>query len=568
MEASYDFSGYATRNNIRCSDGRTIRQDAFKDCDGKKVPLVWNHSHHDANDVLGHAILENRNDGVYAYCTFNNSETGQHAKELVRHGDITSLSIYANKLKQQRGDVVHGVIREVSLVLAGANPEAFIDSVIMHGEYNEEDGIIYSGMDIELYHADSEESKEDTKEEKEMPNNDDRTVQDVLDTMNEEQLQTLYFLLGKAAEEAAQSNGGEDMKHNVFDDYEDNYRGDVLTHSEMQEIINDGKRFGSLKESFLAHTQDYGIENIDYLFPEAQTINKVPDFITKEMGWVQKVMAGVHHTPFSRIKSIHADITGEEARALGYLKGNLKKEEVFTLLKRVTTPQTIYKKQKLDRDDMIDITDFDVLAFMKGEMRMKLDEELARAILIGDGRLSSSNDKINPLNIRPIWQDAPLYTINSTFTEKATVAETASEFLDQCVRAQKDYKGSGKPICFTTEEFLTECLLLKDLNGHRIYKTETELATAMRCSEIVTVPYMEGLTRTDSDDNKTHTLRAILVNLTDYNVGADKGGAVSMFDDFDIDYNQQKYLIETRCSGALIKPYSAIAIETIPAETD
>lgn len=571
----YDFSGWATRNNIRCSDGRTIKQDAFKHNDGDVVPLVWNHAHNEPTNVLGHALLENRPEGVYTYCKFNDTASGINAKTLVEHGDVTALSIYANKLKQNGGDVLHGAIREVSLVLAGANPGAYIDSVILHGEDSEDSAIIYSGESLTLAHAKQDEEevvveetktkeespKEQKEEETKMPQN-EKTVQDVLDSMSEEQLNVLYYLVGQAAEGGNADEGGEDMKHNVFDnDYEEN----TLSHADIEQIFADGKRFGSLKESFLAHAETYGIDDINYLFPEDKAISATPDFVSREMTWVQKVMNGVHHTPFSRIKSIHADITADEARALGYTKGNLKKDEVFSLLKRTTSPTTIYKKQKLDRDDVVDITDFDVVSWLKTEMRMMLDEEIARAILVGDGRLSSSNDKINPLNIRPIWTDAALYTINSTFEAGTTLEDTAKAFIDQAVRAQKAYKGSGKPTCFMAEDLLTECLLLKDLNGHRIYKDEKELATAMRCSEIVTVPVMEGLTRTDSTDSKVHTLRAILVNLVDYNVGADKGGAVNMFDDFDIDYNAQKYLIETRCSGAMIKPYGAIAIETIPA---
>ena len=569
----YDFSGWATKANLKCSDGRTIMKDAFKENDGKQVPLVWNHQHDDPDNVLGHALLENRDEGVYAYCKFNESESGKTAKLLVQHGDVNALSIYANQLKQNMNNVLHGNIREVSLVLAGANPGASIDSIIMHGEESDEEAIIYTGEELALSHADSSKRKDDNKEPdkkedkiEEKKTDDEKTVGDVIESMTEEQQNVMYALIAQALEEKDDKDnkdsegGNENMKHNVFD--QDEKKENVLSHSDMETIISDAKRYGSLKESFLAHAQDYGIKNIDYLFSEANSLNTTPEFIKREMGWVQKVMSGVHHTPFSRIKSMFADITEDDARARGYIKGKLKKEEVFSLLKRTTTPTTIYKKQKLDRDDVIDITDFDVVAWLKSEMRMMLYEEIARAILVGDGRLSSSDDKINEQNIRPIWTDADLYTIKSVVNvaANATPAELAEEFIDQSVRAMKNYKGSGSPVCFTTDDMITECLLLKDANGRRIYKDVNEIATAMRVSSIVSVPVMEGLTRTSGSD--TFTLKAIIVNLNDYNVGADKGGAVNMFDDFDIDYNQQKYLIETRCSGALIKPYSAIALET------
>ena len=573
---SYDFSGWATKNNLKCSDGRTIRKDAFKDNDGQTVPLVWNHQHNESFDVLGHALLENREEGVYAYCKFNDTESGKNAKLLVQHGDVNQLSIYANNLKQQGPHVMHGVMREVSLVLAGANPGAYIGSVIRHGDelsYVEEsdEGIIFTGEDISIFHSEDksehndeeklEHADSEKKEDTQMEN--EKTVQDVFDSMSEEQKNVVYAMIGMALEDAGvedeeNEGGNEDMKHNLFD--QDEYNNEnVLSHSDMETIIGDAKRYGSMKESFLAHAQDYGIENIDYLFPEAKSLNTPPDFIKREMGWVSTVMSSVHHTPFSRIKSMFADITADEARAKGYIKGNLKKEEVFSLLKRTTTPTTIYKKQKMDRDDVVDITDFDVIAWLKSEMRMMLDEEIARAILVGDGRLASSDDKINEQNIRPIWKDDDLYTIKSV-VNVPTDGNFAEEFIDQSVRAMKDYKGSGSPVAFMTEEMLTECLLIKDTNKHRMYKSANEVATAMRVSNIITVPVMEGLKRESGSD--TFELKALIVNLNDYNVGADKGGAVNMFDDFDIDYNQQKYLIETRCSGALIKPYSAIALET------
>ena len=554
----YDFCGWATKNDLQCSDGRVIRRDAFKHNDGQKVPLVWNHDHTDPYRVIGHALLENRDEGVYAYGYFNDTDLGNTARIYVQHGDINQMSIYANELKQQGPNVMHGNIREVSLVLAGANPGAYIESVISHGEESDEEAVIFTGEDICLYHS-SEEAKE-PKEEKEMAKN-EKTVKEVVDSMTEEQKKVMYAIIGQLFEEIDKSDeesegGTEEMKHNVFD--QDEKQENTLSHAAMETIIGDAKRFGSMKESFLAHAEDYGIENIDYLFPEAKSLNTPPDFIKRETGWVSTVMGSVHHTPFSRIKSMFADITADEARAKGYIKGNLKKEEVFSLLKRTTTPTTIYKKQKMDRDDVVDITDFDVIAWLKSEMRMMLDEEIARAILVGDGRLASSDDKINEQNIRPIWKDEDLYTIKSLVTVPSG-GNLAEEFIDQSVRAMKDYKGSGSPVAFMTEEMLTECLLLKDTNKHRLYKNAEEVATAMRVSRIITVPVMEGLTRTSGSD--TLELKALIVNLNDYNVGADKGGAINMFDDFDIDYNQQKYLIETRCSGALIKPYSAIALE-------
>lgn len=570
----FDFSGWATRNNLKCSDGRTIRKDAFKDNNGQKVPLVWNHQHNEPFNVLGHALLENREEGVYAYCAFNDTEAGQNAKRLVEHGDVSALSIYANQLKQHGGDVIHGSIREVSLVLAGANPGAFIDSIICHGEESEEEAIIYTGEDISLSHADNEEMKEEKPMEdpKKVENKtDNKTVKDVFDTLTEEQKTVVYALIGQALESAGATdendeNDEEDnnMKHNVFDQ-DEMMQGNALSHSDMEEIFSDAKRTGSLKESFLAHAVDtYGIDAIDTLFPEPKSMNTPPEFIKRDMNWVAGVINGVHHTPFSRIKSMFANITEDEARAKGYIKGKMKKEEVFTLLKRTTTPTTIYKKQKLDRDDIIDITDFDVVAWIKSEMRMMLDEEIARAILVGDGRLTSDDDHINESNIRPIWKDDDLYTIKTKITvgASATDDDKAKAVIKAAVKSRKNYKGSGNPVLYTTEDFLTNCLLLEDTQGYRLYKSEQDVATAMRVSRIVTVPVMENLTRTDSE-SKERTLVGIIVNLNDYNVGADKGGAVNMFDDFDIDYNQQKYLMETRCSGALIKPYSAIALEMV-----
>jgi HK97 family phage prohead protease len=557
---TYDFSGWATRNNLRCSDGRTIMKDAFKHNDGQTVPLVWNHQHNDPLNVLGHALLKNREEGVYAYCKFNETESGKNAKLLVEHGDVSALSIYANQLKQQGSNVIHGAIREVSLVLAGANPGAFIDSVMSHGEESDDEAIIYTGEDISLFHADEKKDKPvDEKSE------DEETVADVFNTLTEKQKTVVYAMIGQALEEKEESEdnnnnddskgGNKTMKHNVFD--KEDTKKDVLSHSDLEAIFADAKRYGSLKDSVLAH----GIEQIDYLFPDAKNVTNTPQFIQRDMGWVQKVMNSVHHTPFSRIKSILADITEDDARAKGYIKGNLKKDEVFTLLKRTTTPTTIYKKQKLDRDDVVDITDFDVVAWLKSEMRMMLDEEIARAILVGDGRLSSSDDKINEQNIRPIWKDDDLYTIKApvTVAANATAYEKAKAFIRAAIKSRKNYKGSGEPTLYTTEDVLTDCLLMEDTTGRIIYDSVSKLATALRVKEIVTVPVMENLSRVDN--GTTYNLMGIIVNLIDYNIGADKGGAVNMFDDFDIDYNAQKYLIETRCSGALIKPYSAIALE-------
>lgn len=584
----YDFSGYATRNDLKCSDGRTIRAGAFKECAGKVVPLVWQHQHGDPMNVLGHALLEERDDGMYSYCSFNDTEPAKQAKSLVLHGDVNQLSIYANKLVQKNGDVLHGAIREVSLVIAGANPGAMIDNIAMaHGEDGESDeAIIYNddfidnlGGEFEnsIEHSEDEEviehaETEDKQEEKKMAEDSgkEKTVQDVIDTMNEEQKKVMMYLVGVAAEKGGAKDedekGEEDMKHNVFDG-SDEYMGAAdqaeLTHSQIKTIIDDGKKFGSLRDSFLAHADDYGIKDIDWLFPEAKTFTDKPEFISRKMEWVSTVMSGVHKSPFSRIKSMFADITEDEARAKGYIKGNLKKEEVFSLLKRTTTPTTIYKKQKLDRDDIIDITDFDVVAWIKAEMRVMLDEEIARAILVGDGRLSSDDDKINEDNIRPIWKEADLFCIKKEVTIGSDDDATAKNFIRTAIKSRKDYRGSGNPVLFTTEDFLTDMLLLEDSIGHKLYKTEAELATALRVSKVVTVPVMENLTRTVTKSSQayTNTLMGIIVNLNDYNVGADKGGAISMFDDFDIDYNQQKYLIETRCSGALTKPYSAIVLE-------
>nr|DAT41859.1 MAG TPA: major capsid protein [Caudoviricetes sp.] len=617
----YDFSGYATRNDIKCSDGRIIRQDAFKECDHKKVPLVWQHDHMTPDNVLGHAMLENREDGVYAYGTFNNTPSGQNAKECVINGDVNALSIYANKLRQNGSNVIHGAIREVSLVLAGANPGAYIDTVLVHDYDDEEEAEICFNEPISLAHAEDE-----TKDETVAENNNEETVQDVIDSMNEKQKNVLYALVGMAAEDdgevqhaetddseetvqdvidsmnekqknvlyalvgmAAEGTGDnndnvegdEDMKHNVFEtDTDDN----TLAHAEVfDEILRDAKRFGSLKESAIQHGYadletsdvlahaDYGITDINYLFPDYKNVTNTPGFVSREMGWVENVMRNVSHTPFSRIKTVFANITEDEARAKGYIKGKQKKEEVFPLLKRTTDPQTVYKKQKLDRDDVIDIVDFDVVVWLKGEMRLMLDEEIARAIMVGDGRTAGEEDKISEDHIRPIWGDDPFYTIRAQVELDTSTSEDDKykTLIRAAIKARKNYKGSGNPTFYTTEDNLTGMLLLTDTTGRDLYESAEQLAKKLRVKEIITVPVMENLTRTaDSKDGgltgKTMTFEGLIVNLKDYNVGADKGGAVSMFDDFDIDYNQQKYLIETRCSGALIKPYAAIALETYP----
>lgn len=582
-----DFSGWATRNDLKCSDGRVIRRDAFKHDDGIKVPLVWNHQHNDPRNVLGHAWLENRPEGVYTYGFFNDSESGEIGKILVKHGDICALSIYANQLQQRGCDVLHGEIREVSLVHAGANPGAFIDSMLKHGENSDDEAIIYTGMPLYLSHSDADKQedkaddgeKKETSEKKDDPekktdSDEEKTVADVINSMTEEQKNVMYAMIGQAMDDQGESDpesednndddskgGTNTMKHNVFDK-DDRQKENVLVHSdgsevsseEISTIFGDIKRYGSLKDSVLAH----GIDNVDYLFPDIQTLANTPEFIQRDTGWVKKVMSGVHHTPFSRIKSIFADITEDDARAKGYFKGKLKKEEVFGLLKRTTIPTTVYKKQKMDRDDVVDITDIDVVAWLKSEMRMMLDEELARAYLIGDGRLASSDDKINEQNIRPILKDEELYTIQATVSvqSSATEDDKAREFIRTAIKARKNYKGSGQPTLYTTEDILTDCLLLTDTTGRDLYTDVAQLAKKLRVKEIVTVPVMEGV-----NGKNGGALMGIIVNLADYNVGADRGGAVNMFDDFDIDYNQQKYLIETRCSGALIKPYSAIALE-------
>ena len=580
MEKTFDFSGWATRNDLLCGDGRTIRRNAFAENDGQTVPVIWNHDHANQNAVLGHALLENRDEGVYAYVKLNDTEQGQLAKKLVRHGDLRSLSIYANKLKQIGGDVIHGCIRELSLVLAGSNPGASIDYVMAHGD-EEGDALIanYDENAIVIYHSDSDDKQADEngegakEEKKEMAEEREETVQEVFDSLSEKQKNVVYAMIGQALEDAGAGDNKDEedknMKHNVFD--QDEQQGGTICHSEVMAAIGDAKRYGSMRDAFLAHgiestaelTNTYGIKGADdWLFPEARNLNNPPEFIKRDTEWVGKVMRGTHHTPFSRIKSMFADITEDEARAKGYIKGKLKKEEVFSLLKRTTTSTTIYKKQKMDRDDIVDITDFDVIAWLKSEMRMMLDEEIARAILVGDGRLASDDDKINPLNIRPIWTDEDLFTIKAAVKVPAGSTEDtrAKAAIRTIIKSRKLYKGSGNPTLYTTEDMVSDWLLLEDNNGRFIYESLEKLKSTLRVRDIVTVPVMEDLSRT-GEDGVVRNLCGLIVNLNDYNVGADKGGAINMFDDFDIDYNQQKYLIETRCSGALIKPYSAIAVE-------
>lgn len=655
----YDFAGWATKNNIRCSDGRTIMHGAFSADNGKRVPLVWNHQHDNVRNVLGHADLEERPEGVYAYCSFNNTEHGQDAKDCVKHGDIVALSIYANQLKQNGANVIHGAIREVSLVLAGANRGAVIDSVLEHGELSDDSAEIrFIGYgDIELHHSDldeqdddyedeelndyqeddeAEENEEDDenlqhadngeakKEEKEDggetvadvmntltdkqrkavaiiieqaiadskgdktmshaegdaqndAENDDETVEDVYNTLNEKQKKVVNFLIGEALKNK-DSEGGSEMKHNVFEGSENVQN--TISHAEIHEICRVGKQMGSLKaavdqayeEGVLEHAEgDYGINNIDYLFPDAKAMTTEPELIKRDMGWVDDVFNGVHRTPFKRVKSVFADITEDEARAKGYIKGKFKKEEVFTLLKRTTDPQTIYKKQKLDKDDLEDLEDnFNVLPWIKNEMNMMFREEVARAILIGDGRPSSSDDKIQENHIRPIYNDEDLFTVKVPVEVKsgATEDEVARALIKAMVKARKQYKGTGNPTFFTTEDYLTDCLLIENTLGERLYKSEAEVATAMRASKITTVEPMENKTiaiTAEGGRSTSYPLMGVLVNLTDYNVGAKNGGKTDFFEDFDIDFNQQKYLYEARMSGALKKPFSAISFYLVEA---
>lgn len=589
----YDFSGWATKYNVKCSDGRTILKHAFKDDNNKVIPLVWNHNHVEANNVLGHAYLEDREEGIYAYCSLNDTDQGKNARELVQHKDITSLSIFANKLKQNSNkEVMHGIIREVSLVLAGANPGASIDYVVAHADDSEsEEATIYNDEEtLEMFHAEENKDKdpnenvdekpdENNLEHKNSENNDkdpnekvdqkpdennlehkekdgkeEQTIQDVIDSMSEEQKNVLYLLVGAAHEEAL-NGGNKEMKHNVFDSIK-NDKGEVLTHAEFLEIIKEAKTTGSVKDAFLAH----GITNIDSLFPEDRAAG-APETVSRNMEWVAQVMGAVSHSPFSRVKSMYFDITGEQARAKGYVKGHQKAEEVITALKRRIDPQTVYKLQKIDRDDVVDITDFDVIAYLKAEMRTMLDEELARAFLIGDGRSAEDEHKISTDHIKPVWQDSDVYTVKRVLTRSSDATEEAfaKEFIKDVIRSRKLYKGSGNPVLYTTEDMLTSMLLIEDKNERVIYDTVEKLKTTLRVRDIVTVEVMEGAQRTSGNDK--FKLLGLLVNMRDYKVGADKGGAVNMFDDFDINYNKYEYLIETRCSGALVKPYAAISFE-------
>ena len=616
QKKTYDFSGYATKVGIKCSDGRTILQDAFAHCDGKKVPLVYQHLHNDPKNVLGHAVLENRPDGVYAYCSLNNTEAGKTAKALVQHGDISALSIYANSLVQKSSNVIHGVIREVSLVLSGANPEAYIDNLAFEhsdGSITTDESeaficagaIIHDGIEIPEV-SDNQDSSEESishADDKKDPE-DQKTVGDVFDTLNEEQKTVVYTMIAQALEtqdgededeekeDVKHSNikGDETMKKNIFDKDSAATEAKGLSRADLRAIFNDARQSQStLKNAFLAHgyesisdaladyehqdevlahTATYGIDNIGYLFPDARTTTNTPQFIKRDTEWVSKVFGAAKHVPFSRIKTVLADITADEARARGYIKGNEKADEVITLLKRTTDPQTVYKKQKLDRDDIIDITDFDVVVWLRMEMRMMLEEEIARAQLVGDGRLSSSDDKIKEDKIRPIATDDAIYTIEI----QIPVAATTAQMIDEIIKGRKQYKGTGTPTFYTTPDVNGDMLLLKDTTGRRLYNTEADLAAGIRAREIIEVPVMENKVVVLTPATATETglqkrLVGISVNMTDYSLGADKGGSISMFDDFDIDFNQFKYLIETRCSGALTMPHSAIAywkLETIP----
>ena len=560
MKNKYDFGGWATKYDLSCSDGRTILKGAFAHCDEKKVPLVWNHTYDSPENIIGHATLVHKDEGVYAYCEFNETPAAETAKNLVKHRDITSLSIYANKLKQSGNKVLHGDIKEVSLVLAGANPGASIQEVLIHGDdVDASEATIYNDSEeLEMWHADEPEEGEDIQHA-----DDNETVADIYNSMSEKQKMAVAAIIDQLADSEDEDNEGEenqnggetDMKHNVFD----KNNNEELKHSiNFADTLKDAKRCGSFKEAFLSHANTYGIKDIESLFPEAKDIYSNPQFIKRDTTWVGPFMAAIHKSPFSKLKAMYADITADEARARGYIKGHLKKEEVFSLLKRTTEPTTIYKKQKLDRDDVIDITSFDVIAWIKAEMRMMLEEEIARAILVGDGRSAMEDDKIKESCIRPIYNDSDLFTIKYTMGNDP---DKAMAFIKACIKSRVDYEGS-MPSLYTTEEMIADMLLLQDTTGRFIYESEAALAKTLRVKEIVPVPFIKGLVR-DAQDSQTHNVYGIIVNPSDYTVGADKGGQVSMFDDFDIDYNQQKYLIETRCSGSLMKPKTAIVIEEV-----
>ena len=593
----FDFSGWATRANLRCSDGRTIMKDAFKHNDGQVCPLVWNHQHNDPNNILGQALLEHHDEGMYAYCTFNDTESGRTAKQLVEHGDVTALSIFANKLQQQGGNVMHGEIREVSIVLAGANPGAFIDSVIMHGEESEEEAIIYTDEEISLYHAEEAKKEEPKSESKSEPKEEqkddekDKTVEEIIDSMNEDQKTVLYALVGKAASESEESDegteesekGDDSMKHNVFEQKET--KENVLCHADQQDIINLARTssVGSLREAINIFVEDneslaHGIDDIEQLFPDYQDVRPgAPELIERDQSWVSVVMNKVSKSPISRIRTRQADARGTNLRAHGYqnkgnqktLSGNVK------LLSRTTDPQTIYRKDELHRDDIVDITEFDVVNWLYGIMRRNLEEDIALSILIGDGREDGDADKIHEDHIRSIWNDADLYTIHKDVNIEAARTELqgtntnahfgenyiyAEAIITSALYAREDYKGSGTPDLYCTPHLLNVMLLARDLNGRRIYDSKTDLAAALNVGAIYTVEQFEGKTRTTTDSKKKKLL-GIFVNLADYQIGSTKGGEITRFNQFDIDFNKEKYLIETRLSGALTRIYSAVALE-------
>lgn len=584
-----DFEGWVTKNNVVCGDGLVIKENAFAHNDRQTVPLVYNHDHNSIDNVLGYCELENRREGVWGRAFLNDTESGEIAKKIVKHGDVKAFSIYANSLKKDGNKLLHGDIKEVSLVLAGCNPGAHIKYVDMaHGENGEHEEAIISfiddpednGNDETIEHSDekpeneaiahSDDKKEEpavadeTKETKTEGKSIKEVFNGAMDKLSKEEQDAIYAVVGMALKDDESNNEGEDeeMKHNVFDNDEKEEKGTYISHEAMGVIIGDAKRYGSMKESVIQHSEEYGIDGIEWLFPEVHNMNTTPEFIKRDTTWVDDVFNGAHKVPWTRIKSVFADITEDDARAKGYMKGNYKKEEVFSLLKRTTQPCTIYKKQKMDRDDVVDITDFDVISWIKTEMRMMLNEEIARAILLGDGRPASSDDKINEQCIRPIYKDEAFYSIKNLveFANDDTAAIKTKKTIDSIIRSRKFYKGSGNPTLFTTEDFVTDCLLLEDGIGHKLYKSVGEVATALRVSKIVTVEVMEGVSRVDN--GVTKDLIGIIVNMKDYSVGSDKGGSVNMFEDFDIDYNQQKYLIETRCSGSLTKPFSAIVVES------
>ena len=553
MTMKYDFGGWATKYNIACSDGRIILNDAFKHCDGMQIPLVWNHNYSGPDSIIGKATLKHTDVGVYAYCEFNENETAKTAKNLVVHGDITALSIYANKLKQDGVKVLKGDIKEVSLVLAGANPGASIQEVLAHGENEDGGAMIYNDdEELEIVHSDSDEESIQHEDQN------GKTVGEVYNSMTEEQKKVVAYIADQLIRESIEEESN--MKHNVF---EQNQENNEMKHSEiLQESLKDAKKYGSLKESVLAHAATYGIDNIESLFPEEHALNNEPQILDNDQTWVAKFLNNTKKSPFSKLKAVFADTKDDKARALGYVKGNLKKEGVFSLLNRTTSPQTVYKKQKLDRDDILDITDFDVVAFMKKEMRMKLEEELARAMLIGDGRdpLTAGNDKIKENHIRPVFNDSDLYTIKAELPAVAHKLGEAHDVIRTVIKAMAEYEGKGQPMMFVHPDLLADMLLIEDENGRFIYENEAVLARTLRVREIVPVPLMKGLVRKDAEQAQ-HDVKAIIVNPADYTVGADKGGQVAMFEDFDIDYNQQKYLIETRCSGSLMQPKTAICVE-------